>query len=115
MKRLMVFMRGLLVSWFVLASLVVPIGGELFSAQASECMASEAARMEEYSASDEILARVGRIATGEKARTVPLVVSSSHHVGTHVSPPAPSLERAVTASLRSHARPVYQHISVYRI
>jgi hypothetical protein len=115
MTRLMVLLRGLIVSWFVLLSLGVPICGLLLSAPTSDRMASEAGEMEEHSSSDEIFARVGRIVTGAKARTEPLVVTGSHQVGTRVSLSAPSLECAMTASVRSPALPVYQSISVYRI
>lgn len=115
MTRLMVLLRGLVVSWFVLLGLGVPICGELLSTPTSDRMASEAGEMEDHSSSDEIFARVGRIVTGAKARTEPLVVTGSHQVGTRVSLSAPSLECAMTASVRSPALPVYQRISVYRI
>jgi hypothetical protein len=115
MTRLMVLLRGLVVSWFVLLGLGVPICGELLSTPTSDRMASEAGEMEECSSSDAIFARVGRIVTGAKARTVLLVVTGSHHVGTRDSLSAPSLERAMTASVRSPVLPVYQRISVYRI
>jgi hypothetical protein len=112
----MVLMRGLIVSWFVVLSLVLPIGGQLLFIPTSDCMASEAAEMEEPSASDETFTGVGRIGTGEKARRpVLLVITGSHPVGTCISLSAPSLERAMAAVPLSSARPVYQQISVYRI
>jgi hypothetical protein len=112
----MVMMRGLMASWFLLLGLVMPIGGTLLPAPASDCMANEAAEMEERSASDETFAGIVRISTGEKARRpVPLVMTFSHPVATRISLSAPPIERAVTAFPSSYARPVYQHISVYRI
>ncbi len=112
----MIVMRGLIASWFMLLSLVMPIGGALLLAPASDCMANEAAEMDERSASDETFAGVVRISTGEKARRpVPLVMTFSHPVGTQISLSAPPIERPVTAFPSSYARPVYQHISVYRI
>lgn len=115
MTRLMVLLRGLVVSWFVLLGLGVPICGELLSTPTSDRMASEAGEMEDHSSSGEIFARGGMIVTGAKARTVSLVVTGSHQVGARVSLSAPSLECAMTASVRSPALPVYQRISVYRI
>jgi len=101
----MVLMRVLIVSWFLLQCLVVPIGARILPAPTSDFTASDAAEQEEYSAYDEALAEVVRIRKDKMARrTVPRFSL------------APLLiRRTVTAFPRSHALRVHQLISVYRI
>jgi hypothetical protein len=114
--RLMVLIRVLLVSWFVLQCLVVPIGAQIFPAPTSDFTASDAAEQDEHSADDEAPFGVVRIGTGEKARkTTPLVQTCFQGLCTRVSLSPPLIRRAVTAFPHSHALRVHQRMSVYRI
>jgi hypothetical protein len=108
-------MRLLLVSWFVLQCLVVPIGAQILPAPTSDLTARDAAELEEHSANDEALARVVHIRTGKTARkTVPLV-TCSQRLCSRFSLSPPLIGPTVTAFPRSHALRVHQLISVYRI
>lgn len=103
--RLMVLMRVLIIFWFVLQCLVVPIGAQSLSAPISDLTARDTAEQEEHSAYDEALAEVVGIRNDIMTRrTVPRVSL------------APLLIRRIgTAFPRSHALRVHQLISVYRI
>lgn len=112
----MVLMRVLIVSWFALLCLVVPIGAQILDAPTSDFTASDAAEQEEHSAYDEALAWVVRIRKDKMARrTVPLVTTYSQQVCSRFSLSPPLIRRTVTAVPRSHALRVHQLISVYRI
>jgi hypothetical protein len=111
----MVLIRVLIILWFVVQCLVVPIGAEILPAPTSDLTASDAAEQEEHSAYDEALAGVVRIRTGKMAReTVPLATCSQRLCSRfNLSPPLIGL--TVTAFPRSHSLRVHQLISVYRI
>jgi hypothetical protein len=112
----MVLMRVLIVSWFVVQCLVIPIGAQIFPTPASDFTASDAAEQEEQPAYDEALAGVIRIKKDKMARkTVPLVTTCSQQGSSHFSLSPPLIRRTVTAVPRSHALRVHQRISVYRI
>jgi hypothetical protein len=112
----MVLMRVLIVSWFVLQCLVVPIGAQILPAPTSDITASAAGEQEEYSAYDEALAGVVRIRKDKMARrTVPLVTTYSQQLSSCVSLAPLLIRNTVTAFPRSHALRVHQLISVYRI
>jgi hypothetical protein len=112
----MVLMRVLIVSWFVLQCVVVPIGAQILPAPTSDFTASDAGEQEEYSAYDEALAEVVRIRKDKMARrTVPLVTTYSQQLSSRVSLSPPLIVRTMTAIPRSHALRVHQRISVYRI
>jgi hypothetical protein len=111
----MVLLRGLIVSWFVVLSLVVLIGAQILPATTSDFTARNTAEMEERSAYDEVLAGVERIRNDKTARKmVPLVTISSQQVSHFGLSPSPT-GRTVTAFTRGHALRVHQLISVYRI
>jgi hypothetical protein len=112
----MVLMRVLVVSWFVLQCLVVPIGAQILPAPTSDFTASDAGKQEEYSAYDEAPAGVVRIRKDKMARrTVPLVTTYSQQLSSRVSLSPPLIGRTVTDFPGSHALRVHQRISVYRI
>lgn len=114
--RCMVLMRVLIVSWFVLQCLVVPIGAQILPAPTSDFTASDAAEQEEHSAYDEAPAGVIHIRKDKLARkTVPLVTTCAQRFCSRVSLAPPLIEPTVTAFPRSHALRVHQLISVYRI
>ncbi len=109
-------MRLLIVSWFVLQCLVVPIGAQIRPATTSDFTSSDASELEEHSAYDEALAEVVRIRRGKLARkTTSFVTTCSHQVCYRVSLSPPLIGRTVTAIPRIHALRVHQRISVYRI
>lgn len=112
---LMVLMRLLIILWFVLQCLVVPIGAHILPAPTSDFTASDAGEQEEYSAYDEGPAGVVRIRKDKMARrTVPLVTTYSQQLSSRIISP-PLIGRTVTPFPRSHALRVHQRISVYRI
>jgi hypothetical protein len=112
----MILMRLLIVSWFVLQCVVVPIGAQIRPAPTSDFTASDAAELEEHSANDEALAGVVRMRRGKLARkTAPLVTTCSQQVCSRFSLSPAVIGRTVTAFPRSHALRVHQRISVYRI
>ena len=112
----MVLKRGLIISWFLVLSLVVLFGAQILPATASDVTARSAAEMEERSAYEEVLAGVGRIRLHKVSKmTVPLVTTSSEQLGSPFSLSPPLFGRTVTAFPRSHALRVHQLISVYRI
>jgi hypothetical protein len=106
----MVLMRLLIVSWFVLQCVVVPIGAQIRPAPTSDFTPSDAAELEEHSAYDEALAEVVRIRRGKLARKI-----CSQQVCARFSLSPPHIGRTVTAFPRSPALRVHQRISVYRI
>ncbi len=112
----MVLMRVLIVSWFVLQCLVVPIGAQIYPTPTSDFTASDEAEQEEHPAYDEALAGVVRIRKDKMTRrTVPLVTTCSQQLSSCFSLAPPLIGRTVTAFPRSHALRVHQRISVYRI
>jgi hypothetical protein len=116
MLQRMAFMRVLLVSWFALQCLVVPIGAQILPAPTSDFTASDAAELEEYSASDAALAEVVRIRRGKLAKkTAPLVTTYSQQLCSGFILAPPHSGRTVTPFTCSPALRVHQRISVYRI
>lgn len=112
----MVLMRVLIVLWFVLQWLVVPIGAQILPAPTSDFTASDASEQEESLAYDEAPAGVVRIRKDKMARrTVSLVTTYSQQLSSRVSLAPLLIGRTVTAIPRSHALRVHQLISVYRI
>jgi hypothetical protein len=112
----MALMRVLIVSWFVLQCLVVPIGAQILPAPTFDFTASDAAEQEEHSAYNEAPAGVVRIRTDKMARkTAPLVTTCGQRFCSRVSLAPPLIGPTVTAFPRSHALRVHQLISVYRI
>jgi hypothetical protein len=112
----MALMRVLIVSWFALQCLVVPIGAQILPAPTSDFTASDAAELEEHSAYDASLAEVVRIRRGKMARnTEPLVTTYFQPLCFFFSLSPPHIGRTVTAFPRSPALRVHQRISVYRI
>ena len=109
-------MRLLIVSWFVLQCLVVPIGAQIRPAPTSDFTASDASELEEHSTYDEALTGVVRIRRGKLARkTTPFVTICSQQLCSRFSLSPAVIGRTVTAYPRSHALRVHQRISVYRI
>ena len=112
----MVLMRVLIVSWFVLQCLVVPIGAQILPAPTSDFTASDAAEQKERSEYNESLAEGIRVRNDKMARkTVSLAITYSQQLSSRVSLSPPLIGRTVTAFPRSHALRVHQLISVYRI
>jgi hypothetical protein len=112
----MVLMRVLIVSWFVLQCLVVPIGAQILPAPTSDLTASDAAEQEEHAAYDDAPVGVVRIREGKMARrTRSLVTTYAQQFCSRVSLAPPLIGRTLTAFPRSHALRVHQRISVYRI
>jgi hypothetical protein len=112
----MVLMRLLIVSWFVLQCLVVPIGAQILPAPTSDSTASDAGEQEERSAYNEALAGGIRVRNDKMARkTMPLAITCSQQLCSRFSLSPPLIGRTVTAFPRSHALRVHQRISVYRI
>jgi hypothetical protein len=112
----MVLMRVLIVSWFVLQCLVVPIGAQILPAPTSDSTASNPAEQEERSEYNEALAGGIRVRNDRMARkTVPLAITCSQRLCSRVSLAPPLIGPTVTAFPRSHALRVHQLISVYRI
>jgi len=112
----MALMRFLIVSWFVLQCLVVPIGAQILPAPTSDFTASNADELEEHSAYDEALAEVVRIRRGKLARkTAPLVTTCSQQLCSRFSLSPAHIGRTVTAFPHSPGLRVHQLISVYRI
>lgn len=109
-------MRVLLVSWFVLLCMVVPIGAHILPAPTSDFTAGDAVELEEPSADDQALAGVVRIRKDKMVRkTVLLATTCSQRFCAHVSLSPPFIGGTVTASPRSSALRLHQLISVYRI
>ena len=112
----MVLMRVLIVSWFVLQCLVVPIGAQILPAPASDSTASDAAEQKERSEYNESLAEGIRVRNDKMARkTVSLAITCSQRLCPRFSLSPPLIGRTVNAFPRSHALRVHQLISVYRI
>ena len=112
----MALMRVLIVAWFVLQCLVVPIGVQILPAPTSDFTASDAGEQEESLAYDEAPVGVVRIRKDTTARrTVPLVTTCAQQLSSRVSLSPPLIGRTGTAFPRSHALRVHQLISVYRI
>ena len=108
-------MRLLLVSWFVLQCLVVPIGAQILPAPTSDFTANDAAEQKERSEYNESLAEGILVRNDKLARkTVPLA-TCSQRLCSRVSLSPPLIGPTVTAFPRSHALRVHQLISVYRI
>jgi hypothetical protein len=111
----MVLMRVLIVSWFVLQCLIVPIGAQILPAPTSDSTASNPAEQEERSAYNEALVGGIRVRNDKMARkTVPLA-TCSQQLCSRFSLSPPLIGPTVTAFPRSHALRVHQLISVYRI
>jgi hypothetical protein len=112
----MVLIRALIILWFVLQCLVVPIGAQILPAPTSDFTASDAAEQEEHSAYDEAPVGVVHIREGKMTRrTMILVTTCAQQFCSRVSLAPPLIGRTVTTFPRSHALRVHQRISVYRI
>lgn len=109
-------MRVLIVSWFMLQCLVLPIGAQILPATTYDFTATDAAEQEEHSSYDEGLAWLVPIRNDTLARkTVPLVTTCAPKFCSRVSLTPQLIGPTVTASPCSHALPVQQLISAYRI
>ena len=112
----MVLMRFLIVSWFVLQCLVVPIGAQIIPAPTSDSTPSDAAEQEERSEYNKSLAEGIRVRNDKLARkTMPLAITCTQRLCSRFSLSPPLVGHIVTAFPRTHALRVHQLISVYRI